>query len=83
MAAAQRLVTAAQWRVAVSGSRSSAVAASRSVDTVRWCQAVSDSARARAAAIALVWSTDLPRPLQQILVDTAYEVTPPVLSGVG
>jgi hypothetical protein len=35
------------------------------------------------ATAALVWSTDLPRPLQQILVDTAYEVTPPALSCVG
>ena len=35
------------------------------------------------AAAALVWNTDLPRPLQQILVDTAFEVTAPALSGVG
>jgi DNA-binding transcriptional LysR family regulator len=35
------------------------------------------------AMAALVWSIDLPRPLQQILVDTAYEVTAPALSGVG
>jgi hypothetical protein len=27
-----------------------------------------------------VWSADLSRPLQQILVDTAYEVTPPALA---
>jgi len=35
------------------------------------------------ATAALVWSTDLPRPLQQILVDTAFEVTPPALSSAG
>jgi len=35
------------------------------------------------AIAALVWSTDLPRPLQQILVDAVYEVTAPALSGVG
>jgi len=35
------------------------------------------------ATAALVWSVDLPRPLQQILVNTAYEVTPPALSRVG
>jgi DNA-binding transcriptional LysR family regulator len=34
------------------------------------------------AIAALVWRIDLPRPLQQILVDTAYEVTPPALSDV-
>jgi hypothetical protein len=32
---------------------------------------------------ALLWSIELPRPLQQILVDTACEVTAPALSGVG
>jgi DNA-binding transcriptional LysR family regulator len=36
-----------------------------------------------AATAALVWSVDLPRPLQQILVDTAYDLVPPALSGVG
>jgi hypothetical protein len=35
------------------------------------------------AIAALVWSIDLPRPLQQILVDTGYEVTAPALAGVG
>src|SRR5215470_6474440 len=39
--------------------------------------------RNRAAAAALVWSVDLPRPLQQILVDTAYDLVSPALSGVG
>jgi hypothetical protein len=35
------------------------------------------------ATAALVWSIDLPRPLQQILIDTAYNVTTPALSRVG
>jgi DNA-binding transcriptional LysR family regulator len=35
------------------------------------------------ATAALVWSVDLPRPLQQILVDTVYSITLPALSGVG
>jgi len=32
---------------------------------------------------ALVWNNELPRALQQILVDTVYEVTAPALSSVG
>jgi hypothetical protein len=33
------------------------------------------------ATAALVWSVDLPRQLQQILFDTAYDMTPPALAG--
>jgi len=35
------------------------------------------------ATAALVWSADLPSALQQVLVDTAYDMTLPALSGVG
>jgi hypothetical protein len=38
---------------------------------------VSIAGRPLTATAALVWNGDLPRPLQQILFDTADSVTPP------
>jgi DNA-binding transcriptional LysR family regulator len=44
---------------------------------------VSTQDRPLTATATLAWSVDLPRPLQQILVNTAYEVTPSARSRVG
>jgi hypothetical protein len=51
-ALAERARGAGQLLRVPSGSRSAAVASSRSVETVRWCHFASDSARAVAAAVA-------------------------------
>jgi DNA-binding transcriptional LysR family regulator len=63
-------------RAAIAGTSPSVIRRLRPADTSDMVR-VSIAGRPLTATAALVWNGDLPRPLQQILFDTADSVTPP------
>jgi DNA-binding transcriptional LysR family regulator len=75
-ATADRLTAVLTGPVTVAGSRATPIRRSRSADTSGMVR-VSVQCHPLTASAALVWSGDLPRPLQQVLFETADSLTTP------